>query len=79
MRPNIEFDKHAIRRMKWRGISEGEVFVVLEDPDRTDEPEKGRTNVYKKIGERVVRVTYKQTPGETLIISAAGESEGGRR
>jgi hypothetical protein len=65
--------------MKWRGISEGEVFVVLEDPDRTEESAKGGTNRYKRIGERVVKVTYKQTSDETLIISAASKSEGGRR
>jgi hypothetical protein len=79
MRANIGFDRHARQRMKWRGISEGEVFVVIEDPDKTEDAERGRTNVYKRIGGRVVKVTYKQTPGETLIISASGEPGGGRR
>jgi hypothetical protein len=33
----IRFDRHARRRMKWRGISEEEVYFALEDPDKVEE------------------------------------------
>lgn len=54
---NIRFDRHARRRMKWRRISEEEVRQTLESPDQVEESVKGRTNVYKSIGQRFIKVT----------------------
>jgi chaperonin cofactor prefoldin len=66
---NIRFDRHARRRMKWRRISEEEVKQTLEKPDKIEESVKGRTNVYKSIGQRFIKVTYKKFSDEILIIS----------
>lgn len=69
MNPPVRFDRHAKRRMKWRRISEEEVNLVLENPDKIEESIRGRMNVYKTIGERYIKVTYKKLSHETLIIS----------
>ena len=46
--------------MKWRRISEEEVFLTLENPNRVEESIKGRKNAYKSIGKRYLKVTYKE-------------------
>ena len=64
-----KFDRHAKRRMKWRRISEQEVYLTLENPDKIEESIKGRTNAYKLIGKRYIKVTYKKTSEGVLVIS----------
>lgn len=70
----VRFDRHARRRMKWRRISEEEVYQILEKPDKTEESIKGRINVYRTIGNRFLKVTYKQLSGEILIISVVDKA-----
>lgn len=70
----IKFDRHARRRMKWRKISEDEVRLVLSNPDKREESIKGRINVYKAIGMRYIKVTYKEFPEEILVISAVDKA-----
>jgi hypothetical protein len=55
--------------MKWRRISEEEVFLVLKNPDIIEEPTKGRSNAFKLIGKRYLKVTYKKVSEEILVIS----------
>jgi len=64
--------------MKWRRISEEEVSLVLDKPDKTEDSIRGRTNVYKQIGSRFIKVTYRHSSGEILIISVVDKAEGGR-
>ena len=45
MKRTIRFDRHARRRMKWRKISEDEVNLVLNSPEKTEQSIKGRTEV----------------------------------
>lgn len=66
----IKFDRHARRRMKWRKISEAEVMMTLEHPERTEDTIKGRKNAYRLIGGRPIKVTYKVDMQEILVISA---------
>jgi hypothetical protein len=75
--PRIRFDRHARRRMKWRRISEKEVYLALERPDKVEESIRGRTNVYKLIGERNIKVTFKKFSGQTLIISVVDKGKEG--
>lgn len=70
----IRFDRHARRRMKWRSISEQDVLEVLESPEKTEATIKGRLNVYKAIGNRYLKVTYKSYENHILIISAVDKS-----
>ncbi len=74
MNPPVRFDRHAKRRMKWRRISEEEVNLVLENPDKIEESIRGRMNVYKTIGKRYIKVTYKKLSHETLIISVVDKA-----
>lgn len=73
----IHFDRHARRRMKWRHISEEEVHLVLGNPDKIEKSIRGRTNVYKIIGKRYIKVTYKESSDETLIISVVDKGKEG--
>ena len=56
--------------MKWRGISEAEVILTLENPEKIEDTIKGRKNAYRLIEGRFIKVTYKIFPEEILVISA---------
>ena len=46
----VKFDRHARRRMKWRKISEVEVMMTLENPERTEDAiirKKERVSSYR--------------------------------
>lgn len=70
----IKFDRHAKRRMKWRRISEEDVCLTLENPDKVEASIKGRTNAYKAIGQRHIKVTYKEFSDKILVISAVDKA-----
>jgi hypothetical protein len=75
----IRFDRHARRRMKWREISEKEILAALEKPERIETSGMGRKNVYKLLGDRNIKVTYKETSGEILVISVVVKGERGKK
>ena len=60
--------------MQWRRISEEEVYLVIENPDKIEESLKGRINVYKSLGRRYIKVTYKKFSSEILIISVVDKA-----
>ena len=66
----VKFDRHARRRMKWRKISEAEVIMALENPERIEDTIQERKNAYRLIGDRFLKVTYKVEPEGILVISA---------
>lgn len=66
----IKYSRHARRRMKWRNISQSEVEHILRKPDKIDSSMGGRINVFKMINGRFIKVTYKESPDEILIITA---------
>ena len=66
---NIAFDRHAKRRMKWRGISAEEIKVVLEKPDKIEKSYHDKMNAFKIMGRRKIRVTYKIEPNRIIVIS----------
>jgi ribosome maturation factor RimP len=70
----IKFDRHVKRRMKWRRISEEEVYLTLKNADRVEESIKGRINAYKSIDHRYIKVTYKEFSGEILVISTVDKA-----
>lgn len=74
MNKPVRFDRHVRRRMKWRKISEEETYLVLENPDKIETSIQGRVNAYKSMGRRCIKVTYKEFPGEILIISVVDKS-----
>lgn len=71
----IKYDRHAHRRMKWRRISQDEVKQTLEEPEKTELTEEGRKNAFKAIGDRYIKVTYRELKDEILIISVVDKSD----
>ena len=71
----IRYDRHARRRMRWRGISETEVEDTIADPDRIEPSIRGRTNAYKQIGDRQIRVTFVETENGILIITVVDRTD----
>jgi len=71
----IKYDRHALRRMKWRSISQSEVELTLKKPEKTELTDKGRKNAFKTIGNRYIKVTYRESEYEILIISAVDKSD----
>ena len=65
----IIFSRHARRQMKWRRVSEAEVLSVLDIPDRTEQSLEERTNAYKRVGDRWLKVTYKDQAGNVVVIT----------
>jgi hypothetical protein len=61
--------------MKWRRISEREVEAVLAEPEKVEQTERGRTNAFKQVGARYLKVTYKDYPHELLIISTMDKND----
>jgi hypothetical protein len=56
----IEYTRHARRRMKWRKISEAEIELATYSPDDLEQSEKNRVNAYKKIKNKILKVTYQK-------------------
>lgn len=73
----VVYTRHARHRMKWRKISETEVKKVLENPDRKEPYQVNIeiTNIYKQVGKKYLRVSYKQQGNDMLIISVVDKSD----
>jgi len=65
----IKYARHAKRRMKERRVEESEAEHALCQPDFTEPAAKGRTNSYKFINGRYLRVTFKEEANHILIIT----------
>lgn len=71
----IKFTRHARRQMKWRKITEEEVVLAVDSPDRLEATTKGRKNAFKVIAGRLLRVTYAFRNGEAVVITALVKGE----
>ena len=60
------------------GITEAEVDSAIEKPDFSEPSAEGRTNVWKKIDDKFIRVTYKNEPSRILVITAVKKKKGWR-
>ncbi len=56
--------------MKEREVTEGEVEAVIKSADYSEPSVKGRTNAFKFLNERYLRVTYKEDTDGILVITA---------
>jgi hypothetical protein len=61
--------------MKWRRVAEAEVLSVLDAPDRVEESIDERSNAYKLMGDRLLKVTYVDKEGDVVVITVI-EKEG---
>ena len=75
MSRRIRYDRHARRRMRWRGISESEVEQTVMEPDRLEASIRDRTNAFKRIGDRLIRVTFAETGDVILIITVVDRTD----
>lgn len=65
----IHFSRHARRQMKWRRVSDAEVLSVLDAPDRVEQSIDERSNAYKLVGDRLLKVTYVDEEGDVVVIT----------
>jgi hypothetical protein len=72
---SIRFSRHALRQMKWRKISEAEVELVIANPDKRQDSNKGRKNAFKTLGGRLVKITYCIEHDDIVIVTAVIKGE----
>jgi hypothetical protein len=66
--------------MKWRRVSEVEVMSVLDAPDRVEVSIDDRTNAYKLVDGRLLKVTYVEQAEDIVVITVIEkERVGGQR
>jgi hypothetical protein len=54
-----------------RGVDEEEVRTALAHPDYAEPGIKGRVNAFKRIQGRYLRATFREDPGDLLVITVA--------
>jgi hypothetical protein len=76
MKP-IRFDRHARRRMLQRAITPLEVEAVLRQPERVEPSAKDRQNAFGPRRQETIRVTFRETADEILVITVVRQRTGG--
>ena len=71
----VIYVRHARRRMQWRRISEEEVIQTLNNPDKIVPLEENKYHVYKMIGVRNIRVTYKLSGEDIVVLTVVDKSD----
>ena len=71
----VIYTRHARRRMKWRKISEQEVEQTLKKPDKINSLPDGRQNAFKTIGQRYIKVSYRDLETEKVVISVVDKND----
>lgn len=64
------YSRHARRQMKWRKITNSEVEDTIISPEKVEDSIMNRKNAYKHIGERYIKVTFKEKDDIIIIITA---------
>lgn len=67
------YSKHAIYRMKTRGISQKEVEITVLFPDRWYYGSQGEINAVKKFDNKTIRIAYNSLSNYIKIITAIKE------
>jgi hypothetical protein len=55
--------------MRWRRVSEAEVLSVLDAPVRKEQSIDKRSNAYKLVGDRLLKVTYVDEEADVVVIT----------
>jgi hypothetical protein len=64
----IIYTRHARQRMIQRKVSEDQIADALSSPDALIASESGEEIAVKRFGTREVRVVYRETDAETILI-----------
>lgn len=71
----IIYGRHARRRMSWRKISRADVESVIRDPEMVELTERGRKNLFRRVGIRYIRVTVLESETRVRVITAVDKSD----
>ena len=71
----IVFTKHALERMKQRGISREEVIRAIESSQKTVQDTLGHSIAQLQEDGRILRVFYVQRNGDLLVITTYRSSK----
>ncbi|MDD5434750.1 MAG: DUF4258 domain-containing protein [Nitrospira sp.] len=71
----IYFSRHAKRQMKWREVFEDEVKETILEPEKTENSTKGRKNVFKHVGEKWLKVTFKEETDKITIVTVVDKNK----
>lgn len=69
MKP-LKYSRHAKNRMRFHRITEAEVQSTINKPDFAEPSVESRSNAWKKINTRYLRVTFKENGDKIFVIIA---------
>lgn len=69
MKP-IRITRHARNRMRWHRIDDNLVEQAVRDANWQESTASGRVNAWMAVGERFLRVTYREEIDRIAVISA---------
>lgn len=71
----IYFSRHAKKQMKWREVFEDEVKATIFEPEKTEDSIKGRKNVFKHVGKKWLKVTFKEEIDKITIVTVVDKNK----
>lgn len=63
--------------MEQRGIGRDEVEAILRKPERVEPSLKGRLNAFGRMPGGIARVTFRETPGELVVVTVVRQRQAG--
>jgi hypothetical protein len=61
--------------MKWRKLETEEIIETVKNPDKKEVTNFGRINAFKKIGLKLMKVTYIEEKDHIIVISAVDKNK----
>ena len=61
--------------MRWRRITEYEVEQTVRNPDLLEPADRGRSNAFKWIGDRYIKVTYSASGTVIVIVTVVDRAD----
>ena len=74
----VKYTRHSKNRMRLHRIKESEIESAINNPDFIESSSEGKLNVWLKVSEKYLRVTYKQESDKNLVITAVKKKKGWR-
>ncbi len=68
----IIYTTHAIQRKLERDISDDIISQTLNEPDYTLSSTEGRRIAVKQMGDKIIRVVYKEERENIIVITVTG-------
>jgi len=71
----IYFSRHTRRQMKWREVAEDEIKDTILYHEDIEDSTKGRKNAFKHIGNKWLKVTFKQEVDKIIVITVIDKNK----